>query len=76
MSMIVPLLSHHVKGLGASPTVAGVVGKFISQSDLIHTVTDVLQSLSLEEILNWAASSGKFIRTWGGCSSVVRVVVL
>uniref|UniRef100_A0A3B4A6V6 Major facilitator superfamily (MFS) profile domain-containing protein n=1 Tax=Periophthalmus magnuspinnatus TaxID=409849 RepID=A0A3B4A6V6_9GOBI len=27
VSMIIPLLSHHVKSLGASPTVAGVVGK-------------------------------------------------
>ncbi|KAG9329229.1 hypothetical protein JZ751_006444 [Albula glossodonta] len=26
VSMIIPLLSHHVKALGASPTVAGVVG--------------------------------------------------
>lgn len=26
--MIVPLLSHHVKALGASPTVAGIVGEF------------------------------------------------
>ncbi|KAJ0005509.1 hypothetical protein NQD34_015403 [Periophthalmus magnuspinnatus] len=26
VSMIIPLLSHHVKSLGASPTVAGVVG--------------------------------------------------
>ncbi|XP_068602814.1 major facilitator superfamily domain-containing protein 9 [Brachionichthys hirsutus] len=26
VSMIVPLLSHHVKALGASPTVAGIVG--------------------------------------------------
>lgn len=27
VSMIIPLLSHHVKALGASPTVAGIVGK-------------------------------------------------
>ncbi|XP_069010232.1 major facilitator superfamily domain-containing protein 9 [Embiotoca jacksoni] len=26
VSMIIPLLSHHVKALGASPTVAGIVG--------------------------------------------------
>ncbi|XP_055071598.2 major facilitator superfamily domain-containing protein 9 [Misgurnus anguillicaudatus] len=26
VSMIIPLLSHHVKSLGASPTVAGIVG--------------------------------------------------
>lgn len=26
VSMIIPLLSHHVKYLGASPTVAGIVG--------------------------------------------------
>ena len=27
VSMIIPLLSHHVKALGAGPTVAGIVGK-------------------------------------------------
>lgn len=27
VSMIIPLLSHHVKYLGASPTVAGIVGR-------------------------------------------------
>lgn len=28
VSMIIPLLSHHVKALGASPTVAGLVGRW------------------------------------------------
>uniref|UniRef100_A0A3Q4GRH5 Major facilitator superfamily domain containing 9 n=1 Tax=Neolamprologus brichardi TaxID=32507 RepID=A0A3Q4GRH5_NEOBR len=31
VSMIIPLLSHHVKALGASPTVAGIVGMLFPQ---------------------------------------------
>lgn len=31
VSMIIPLLSHHVKALGASPTVAGLVGMLFPQ---------------------------------------------
>lgn len=31
VSMIIPLLSHHVKALGASPTVAGIVGMLCQQ---------------------------------------------
>lgn len=30
VSMIIPLLSHHVKALGASPIVAGIIGKVIN----------------------------------------------
>lgn len=39
VSMIIPLLSHHVKALGASPIVSGVVGKFLMlYVQLVHTV--------------------------------------
>jgi hypothetical protein len=36
--MIIPLLSHHVKALGASPTVAGLVGRWDDDDDddVIH----------------------------------------
>ncbi|XP_011487675.1 major facilitator superfamily domain-containing protein 9 [Oryzias latipes] len=47
VSMIIPLLSHHVKALGASPTVAGIVGstygvlQFFS-STLVGSWSDVV----------------------------------
>lgn len=36
VSMIIPLLSHHVKALGASPTVAGIVGRCFPPHSLTH----------------------------------------
>ncbi|MBN3316318.1 MFSD9 protein, partial [Atractosteus spatula] len=47
VSMIVPLLSHHVKSLGASPTVAGIVGSTygilqLFSSTLVGSWSDVV----------------------------------
>ncbi|XP_026887251.2 major facilitator superfamily domain-containing protein 9 [Electrophorus electricus] len=47
VSMIIPLLSHHVKSLGASPTVAGIVGSTygvlqLFSSTLIGSWSDVV----------------------------------
>ncbi|XP_042350608.1 major facilitator superfamily domain-containing protein 9 [Plectropomus leopardus] len=47
VSMIIPLLSHHVKALGASPTVAGVVGSTygilqLFSSTLVGSWSDVV----------------------------------
>ncbi|XP_072300833.1 major facilitator superfamily domain-containing protein 9 [Eucyclogobius newberryi] len=47
VSMIIPLLSHHVKSLGASPTVAGIVGSTygilqLFSSTLVGSWSDVV----------------------------------
>ncbi|XP_032385109.1 major facilitator superfamily domain-containing protein 9 isoform X2 [Etheostoma spectabile] len=47
VSMIIPLLSHHVKALGASPTVAGIVGSTygmlqLFSSTLVGSWSDVV----------------------------------
>ncbi|KAI1885360.1 hypothetical protein AGOR_G00219340 [Albula goreensis] len=49
VSMIIPLLSHHVKALGASPTVAGVVG----------STYGVLQLFSSTVIGSWSDVVGR-----------------
>ncbi|XP_041127645.1 major facilitator superfamily domain-containing protein 9-like [Polyodon spathula] len=47
VSMIIPLLSHHVKSLGASPTIAGIVGSIygilqLFSSTLVGCWSDVV----------------------------------
>ncbi|XP_076857986.1 major facilitator superfamily domain-containing protein 9 [Brachyhypopomus gauderio] len=49
VSLIIPLLSHHVKALGASPTVAGVVG----------STYGVLQLFSSTFIGSWSDVTGR-----------------
>ncbi|XP_016326617.1 major facilitator superfamily domain-containing protein 9-like [Sinocyclocheilus anshuiensis] len=49
VSMIIPLLSHHVKSLGASPTVAGIVG----------STYGVLQLFSSTVVGSWSDVVGR-----------------
>ncbi|KAF6717073.1 Major facilitator superfamily domain-containing protein 9 [Oryzias melastigma] len=49
VSMIIPLLSHHVKALGASPTVAGIVG----------STYGVLQFFSSTVVGSWSDVVGR-----------------
>ncbi|XP_049584136.1 major facilitator superfamily domain-containing protein 9 [Syngnathus scovelli] len=49
VSMIIPLLSHHVKALGASPTVAGIVG----------STYGVLQLFSSTVVGSWSDVVGR-----------------
>ncbi|XP_051566955.1 major facilitator superfamily domain-containing protein 9-like [Myxocyprinus asiaticus] len=49
VSMIIPLLSHHVKDLGASPTVAGIVG----------STYGVLQLFSSTVVGSWSDVVGR-----------------
>ncbi|XP_029315195.1 major facilitator superfamily domain-containing protein 9 [Cottoperca gobio] len=49
VSMIIPLLSHHVKALGASPTVAGVVG----------ATYGILQLFSSTIVCSWSDVVGR-----------------
>ncbi|XP_036400522.1 major facilitator superfamily domain-containing protein 9 [Megalops cyprinoides] len=49
VSMIIPLLSHHVKSLGASPTVAGIVG----------STYGILQLFSSTVIGSWSDVVGR-----------------
>ncbi|XP_069493027.1 major facilitator superfamily domain-containing protein 9 [Ambystoma mexicanum] len=49
VSMVVPLLSHHVKSLGASPTAAGVVGSLYG----------ILQLLSSSLVGGWSDVVGR-----------------
>lgn len=50
VSMIIPLLSHHVKALGASPTVAGIVGMLFPQyiTVCLNYAAGVLQAPTLK----------------------------
>ncbi|KAJ8351433.1 hypothetical protein SKAU_G00229090 [Synaphobranchus kaupii] len=49
VSMIIPLLSHHIKSLGASPTVAGIVG----------STYGVLQLFSSTVVGSWSDVVGR-----------------
>ncbi|XP_028656483.1 major facilitator superfamily domain-containing protein 9 [Erpetoichthys calabaricus] len=49
VSMIIPLLSHHVKSLGATPTVAGIIG----------SVYGVLQLFSSTLVGSWSDVIGR-----------------
>lgn len=60
MSMIIPLLSHHVKALGASPTVAGIVG-----NRELHTVV-AEEELALRVI---------YCKKWCTCQALKHLTV-